>query len=194
MRTLLKHFVQGCLVLVPTVITGYVVYLVLLRLDQFMDRPFPGFTIIVVVAAITGIGALTSNVLGRRVGRVLERAIGRVPLVRLLYTTLRDMLGAFAGEEKSFDRPAVISMGGEGTPKALGFITRDDLADLGLPGHVSVYLPQSYNFAGNMLVVPKDRVQELSVDAGAFMALVVSGGVVTAKRLGHSERPAPVVV
>jgi uncharacterized membrane protein len=61
--------------------------------------------------------------------------------------------------------------------KLLGFVTRDDLAALGMPGSVGVYVPQSYNFAGMLLVVPSDRIETLRTGTGELMTFIVSGGV-----------------
>lgn len=153
----------------------------------------PGVGILLTLVAITAVGALASNVLGRALLRRFERLVGRVPLVRLLYTTARDLVGAFFGDERSFDRPALVSVGPDDGLKALGFVTRDSLVELGLEDHVMVYFPQSYNFAGNTLAVPRSRVQLLSVDAGRFMAMVVSGGIVRGDPSSTSERPAKAV-
>lgn len=175
--------------LVPTVLTGYVVYLLIHKVDELLLSSVPGAGILLTLVAITAVGALVSNVLGRALLRRFERLVGRVPLVRLFYTTARDLLSAFFGDERSFERPALVFLGADAELKALGFVTRDSLAELGLEDHVMVYFPQSYNFAGNSLAVPRSRVQLLTVDAGRFMALVVSGGVVrgeqnTAEELG----------
>lgn len=179
MKTLAKSFLQGCLVLVPTVVTAYAVYLVWVKVDGLLPSAFPGAGVLVSVAVITAVGAFFSNVLGRSLLRLAERLIARVPIVRLLYATLRDFVEAFVGEDKGFDRPAVVAMSEDGSVRALGFITRDDLSEFGLEGQMAVYLPQAYNFAGHVVVMPASRVTPLDVDAGRLMALVVSGGVTT---------------
>ncbi len=191
MPTLVRYFLQGCLVLVPTVLTGYIVYWLIHKVDGLLLTSVPGLGILLTLAAITVVGALASNVLGRALLKRLERLIERVPLVRLLYMTARDLVGAFIGEERSFDRPALVSMSAEDGLKALGFVTGDSLVELGLEDHVMVYFPQSYNFAGNTMAVPRARVRLLSVDAGRFMAMVVSGGVVRGETTSSTDRAAP---
>jgi len=62
-------------------------------------------------------------------------------------------------------------------PKVVGFVTREDLDILSLPGHVAVYLPQSYNFAGQVLLIPTERVRPLDMDSSKAIAFIVSGGV-----------------
>ena len=63
-----------------------------------------------------------------------------------------------------------------------GFVTRDDLSLLGLNDDVAVYLPQSYNFAGNLIIVPRDRVVPIAAPASVVTALIVSGGISTSSR------------
>ena len=66
-------------------------------------------------------------------------------------------------------------MGGE--VSAVGFVTREDGAALGAEERVVVYFPQSYNFAGQLLLVKRTSVQPLPLDSAQAMALVISGGV-----------------
>ena len=100
----------------------------------------------------------------------------KLPVVKMLYSAIKDLIEAFAGEKKSFDRPAIVELTAGG-PKAVGFITREGLEFLSLSDHVAVYFPKSYNFAGSVLIFPSDRVTPLDVDSSEAMALVVSGGV-----------------
>lgn len=59
----------------------------------------------------------------------------------------------------------------------LGFETREDAAVVGVPGHVTVYLPQSYDFAGQLIIVPGDQIEHLALASSDAMAFIVSGGV-----------------
>jgi uncharacterized membrane protein len=70
-----------------------------------------------------------------------------------------------------------VRVSGDLAVRVLGFVTRDDLAALGLAGSVAVYVPQSYNFSGTLLIVPTDRVEPLHTGAGELMTFIVSGGV-----------------
>jgi uncharacterized membrane protein len=66
--------------------------------------------------------------------------------------------------------------------RVFGFVTCSHFDDVRLAGHVAVYLPQSYNFAGQLLAVPRARVKKIEHDSAEMMAFVVSGGV-SGKRL-----------
>jgi uncharacterized membrane protein len=143
-----------------------------------LSLPIPGLGFVITIAGITLIGALAGNVFVRRAFEAGEGVLLRVPLVKLVYTSLRDLVNAFVGDRKRFQHPVVVSL--DGDAKAFGFITHDDLVDLGLPGHVAVYMPQAYALAGHLVAFPRDRVRAVAMEPSRFMALIVSGGVATA--------------
>lgn len=170
-------FGRGLLVLVPTVGTAYTIWLVLSWIDSAIGVPIPGLGLVITLTLILVTGFVASNVIGQAVIGALENAVKRLPVVSLLYTSLKDLLGAFVGDKKSFDRPAMVALDGEGKTKVFGFVTCQRFDDVRLAGYVAVYLPQAYNFAGNVILVPKDRVEYVDADPAQFMAFVVSGGV-----------------
>ena len=100
------------------------------------------------------------------------------------------MTDAFVGERKSFERPVLVTID-EGTGlRAVGFLTRESLADAGFPDHVCVYFPQSYNFAGQMLVVPRRLVTPLAARGADAMAFVVSGGAAELRTASPAKQTA----
>ena len=101
----------------------------------------------------------------------------KAPFVKLLYTSIKDLIEAFMGEKRRFDQPVLVSLSPGGHGEAVGFVTRTDLEVLGLLDHVAVYFPQSYNFAGHLLVFPKDQIRPLEAESSEVMAFIVSGGV-----------------
>jgi uncharacterized membrane protein len=176
MRTLTRSFAQGLLVLAPVAITVWIVWVSVTTLDRWLDTRIPGLGILIAAAGITLIGYLTGNVVGNKLLSWLEAGLQRVPLVRILYNSLRDLFGAFVGQKRKFDKPVAVEMNQHGL-KVLGFLTSERFDDPQLAGHVSVYLPESYNFAGNLIVVPRERVHPLDADGAEFMAFIMSGGV-----------------
>jgi uncharacterized membrane protein len=183
-----RYFVRGCLALAPLALTAYIVYLILKFADRLLPVGIPGLGILIAVLVITLVGFLTSNVIGRGILELTDRLLTRVPLVKLIYASLKDLIGAFVGERRSFNKPVSLALTEDRSVRTLGFITRDALAMLDLPGHVAVYLPQSYNFAGNLLIVPRDRVEILRVSSTELMTFIVSGGV---SGLGVGRSPLP---
>ena len=177
MKWLVDNFFKGCLVLVPIVVTSYVIWLIFSTLDRLMPMPIPGLGIVVAAIAITLIGFLTGNVVGRRMVRLLENVLERLPIVRLLYASLKDLIGAFVGNKRTFDRPVIVRLDADKAIVVLGFVTCDRFEDPALADLVAVYLPQSYNFAGNLIVVPRDRISPVAADGASFVTFIVSGGV-----------------
>ena len=183
MKRFVGNFVNGCLILVPTVVTLYAIYLVFSKIDGLLGTHIykligvavPGLGFIVTVLLIAGIGRLGTNVLGKRLFTIFDGFLARTPLVKLIYTSLRDFMGALVGERRSFDRPVTVDLGSD--MRAFGFITREDLSAWGLKDHIAVYLPQSINFAGQLLLLPRQRVTPLSVDTAELLPFVVSGGM-----------------
>jgi uncharacterized membrane protein len=108
---------------------------------------------------------------------IAEKVFKGLPLVKLLYSAVKDMTEAFAGEKKSFDKPVIATIAPGGSAKVVGFVTQDTLENLGLSDHVAVYVPQSYNFAGNVLLFPSEAVKPLNIESSQAMAFIVSGGV-----------------
>lgn len=176
MKTLLGYFWQGCILLVPVVATLYVAYLVVATLDRLVPVGLPGLGFALALVLITFVGFMSSNVIGRAVMGWAERSVTALPFVRLVYTSIRDLVQAFVGDKKGFDRPVLVTLA-PGGPRVVGFLTRDGLDPLGLPGHVAVYIPQSYNFAGNLVIVPREQVEPLTAKSPEVLAFIVSGGV-----------------
>jgi len=164
-------------VLVPAVATFYVVYVVFTKIDGLLGLRVPGLGFALTVLLITAVGALTGNVIGKRLVGLQDRVLARLPLVKLLYTSLRDLMAALVGERRTFDRPVVVTLSADGALRAFGFVTRDDLSQFGLDGCVAVYFPQSINFAGQLAVVPRARVQALEVPPSQLLPFIVSGGI-----------------
>jgi uncharacterized membrane protein len=175
MNWLVKNFLRGLVIVVPIAATVYLIYVTFTKLDQLLRLKTPGVGLGILLAAIIGVGALAGNFVGRRFFALMEKLFTKAPIVRIVYAAIKDLLEAFVGNKRRFDRPVAFQLS-DGV-KAFGFITRDDLAGLGMPGDVAVYVPFSYTWDGCLLVVARERVTPLDADSASIMALVVSGGV-----------------
>ena len=172
-------------------VTIAVCWWVLTRIDGWLGLPIPGAGFLITVATVTVIGFVGSTFLSRQVEGWIDALLDRLPFVRLLYSSTKDLLNAFVGEKRRFDSPVLASLTDDGAVRVFGFITQESLKALGHPGDVAVYLPQSYNFAGNLLivkkeliVVPKARVKQLSGESSDVLAFIVSGGVTDVPKEG----------
>jgi uncharacterized membrane protein len=181
MKRIVSYFLQGLVFLVPIFLTIWVVGGAFYAIDGAMTDLFGikrrGLGVPILLLFVTGVGFLGSNLVGRRLVRLPDLFLKRLPFVKLLYGALRDLMNAFVGEKKRFDKPVLVDLTPGGHVRVLGFVTRQTLAGFGLAEHAAVYLPQAYNFAGQVIVVPTTAVQPLAVESGAVMTFIVSGGV-----------------
>ena len=177
MSWILKNFLRGLVIVVPIALTIYVVYQTFVAIDRLLPLQTPGLGLAIIIVSVILIGALASNFAIKRLLQLTESVFTRAPLVRIIYSAIRDLLEAFVGNKRRFDRPVIVSMTESGDIRFFGFVTREDLSDVALPSHVAVYLPFSYTWDGSLVVVPRSRVQPLQADSASIMALVVSGGV-----------------
>ncbi len=177
MKRLTRYFLEGLLFLVPVVATVYVLYIVFIKIDSLFRFEVPGLGFAVTVLTVTVVGFIASNFITRGLVRVVDRTFVRLPLVKMIYTSIKDLIGAFVGDKKGFNKPVLVTLVPGSNIRVIGFMTREDLDNLGLTDSVAVYLPQSYNFAGNLIIVPREQVRPLEALGGEVMAFIVSGGV-----------------
>jgi uncharacterized membrane protein len=177
MRRLLNYFLRGLVLVAPLAITLYVCWIVFVRIDGWLGLPVPGLGFVVMIALITLVGFLGSNLITRGMLAIVDQVVGRLPFVRLLYTSTKDLLNAFVGEKRRFDKPVLVRVSTQPDARLVGFVTQESLDRLGLPGYASVYFPQSYNFAGNLVLFPSSQLEPLDAASADVMAFIVSGGV-----------------
>ncbi len=183
LQHLVGWFFSGLLIVAPAAITIWALYTAFVWIDGLLDLenrigfPAPGLGFLASLLLVTLIGFLASNFLTRFLIDLTEQLFTRLPLVRLIYKAIKDLLEAFVGEKKRFDQPVLVSLIPGSDAKAIGFVTRQDLQELGLQDQVAVYFPQSYNFAGQLMLVPKERTSPVTVDSTQVMTFIVSGGV-----------------
>jgi uncharacterized membrane protein len=177
MKRILGYFLRGLVLTVPLVVTVWVCYSVFVKVDGWLGISIPGVGFLTTLLLITFVGAIGSSLLTRSAVSALEDLLNRLPFVRLLYTSTKDLLSAFVGEKKRFGQPVLVSLGGGTNLKVLGFLTQASAERLGIDASVVVYAPHSYAWSGQLLVVPSSQVTLLQTDSAEFLAFTVSGGV-----------------
>lgn len=189
-RALLRYFIKGMLVVVPLGAAAFLIYWTVSRLDNALNLSdvlwvnpktgkalyIPGLGILTVIVLIMIAGVLVTNVITDPIKNWFYRWLNRLPLFKFLYSSIKDLTEAFVGEEKKFNEPVLVEVGSAGVKK-IGFLTQKDMTKMGLPGEVAVYFPYSYSFAGQVVIVPADRVKPIKKNAAEVMKFVISGGV-----------------
>lgn len=187
MKFLKRNFLSG----LPAIVTLGVLVWVFTTLDGFLAGPqkwlsklifsrefvVPGIGLFVILVATLVVGFVISHLLAHWMKRLFNYFFDGVPLVKMLYESIRDLFNAFVGENKSFNRPVLVRLFADSQAAVIGFVTNEDLALLGLQDQVAVYLPQSYNFAGNLLIVPQSAITPIEKPSGDVMKFIVSGGI-----------------
>lgn len=127
---------------------------------------------------VTIIGYVGSTIIAEPIRRYFNRLLDRAPLLKTTYTALSDFLSTIVGKRKSFSHPVLIKMDRNSDVERLGFVTEEDLTQLGLPeGKVAIYLPFSYSFSGNLIILPVANVTPIDAKSADIMKFIVSGGV-----------------
>jgi uncharacterized membrane protein len=185
---LMGYFLRGLLFVVPTAVTLYVVIQLFLFIDGLLVRavgPYlpiqeigPGLGILVLILFITLLGIITSSVIAQQLQRLIGRALDKVPLLKTIYSAIKDLLSAFVGKEKRFEQPVLVRLGRELEIERIGFLTKPSLAEIGLNAEkVAVYLPHAYAWSGNLVIVPRSLVTPLNIKPAEAMKFILSGGV-----------------
>lgn len=188
-RKVFQYFLQGLLIIAPLAVTFYALYFVVTTIDSWL----PIFTyqdvqgvvhvqnygigLLIILSVIIIIGYFSSFFITGRILSFMDKFMERAPGIKHIYSTTRDFFEAFAGDKKKFTQNVLANVDDSNVWR-LGFITRDDMADFGLEGHVAVYIPMAYSVAGNVYIIPRSRIKPISnISSAQTMKFAVSGGV-----------------
>ncbi len=178
MKMIINYFLQGLLLIAPISITLYVVYLLFEFVDGLLPLKIPGLGVLIIFSSISLIGFAGSVLIKTPFSRLFNRMLERVPIIKIVYSSISDLLSAFVGQKRKFTEPVMVILSKESNIRKLGFITEKDLRSLGISNEfVAVYLPHSYNFSGNMFIVPAENLVPIEANSAEFMKFIVSGGV-----------------
>lgn len=184
MKRIFKYFLNGFLIMAPITLTIYIIVAIIAWLDAMFDLgdlPFlgriPGLGIAMVIVLLTAVGFLGSTFMVRPFLVITERIFGKVPIVSIIYSSLKDLFDAFVGDNQKFNCPVIVKM--HDTPETfrMGFITQDTMASIQMDELVAVYFPDAYNISGELWFVKRDNVRYIDLPSSEVMKFVVSGGV-----------------
>lgn len=195
-KKLLRYFVQGLIIIAPIAITIFAVTSLFNFIDSILPnvvqkvfpnivgtyedgtpRRIPGLGFVVVILVVLLVGWVSSSFLFGRVVEIFERILEKTPGIKVIYTTVKDFFEAFAGDKKKFNKPVLVNIHAENTWQ-IGFITQKELHEFGLHEHVAVYVPFSYSIAGQLFLLPPDKVRFIdNINSTEAMKFAISGGV-----------------
>lgn len=191
-QKIISWFLQGMLYIAPVSLTIYVIYVSFRFVDGILSDyiteiagfSIPGLGIVIILAGITLIGYFGSSIIFGRYFKFFDKIISQAPGVKIIYTSIKDFMKAFVGNERRFTEPVLVKVNRQSDLEKLGFITQKDLSNLGIPkGRVAVYLPHSYNFSGNLFVVPVENITPINAPPAEVMKFIVTAGVTSIDNL-----------
>jgi Uncharacterized conserved protein len=133
-----------------------------------------GFVFSVVLIFV--IGVLVQAYLIRHLFRWLEILVGRIPLVKTLYGSAKDLLHFMAGDTNQ-DMQKVVMVTLDQDVRMIGFVTRDKVSLGSVNDLQAVYLPMSYQMGGYLIYLPKDRCEELDIPVQQAMQQVLTANM-----------------
>jgi len=198
LSTAAQLFFQGVVVLAPIGVTIWVVVSLFNWVDNFLPNLlnfiFPlqfaevngqipkvtGLGFVVAITLVLVVGWLSSLFFVERLMSIFDKILEKTPGVKIIYSSVKDFLEAFAGNKKKFDKPVLVCIDAEDIWR-IGFITQENCEHLGLKDHVTVYVPHSYAISGISFILPLSKTKKLPkhINASEAMKYVISGGVTT---------------
>ena len=180
-----RYFAQGILITVPGVITFIILSkafsFIYETLNRFKLNIHPYLDPIVILLILFGflviIGRLANSILFQSVFNLIEKVLEQAPVIKHIYSPVKDFLNAFVGNKKRFNKPVLVLTNPSAGIEEMGFITQEDLSELNHTDKVAVYMPHSYAFSGKLLLVPKDKIRAVEMTGSDAMKFIVSGGV-----------------
>lgn len=192
LKRLMTYFIKGILTFLPIALTIYVVVWIFNVIDGIIGRYFiavgidiPGLGLLTTLVFITLIGIMSNLFLSRRIIDFLDRIMGNMPLVKLIYSIIKETTHALLGNKNYFGQVVMLSLPGDADIKILGFITAEDAEMFNLKDYVAVYILQSMQWAGFTFLVPRDRVEILDMKTEVALQFIVSAGI-TGKENGKT--------
>ena len=189
-RRMRRYFLTGLVVLLPAVISGFVLWRLFTGLDLilgryvelYLGRRIPGVGVVALILIIVGTGALASNILGKRLIRAGELFVGRIPIMRWIYRTTKQLFSTFFKEKHtSFGKVVLVNFPTKGT-YSMAFQTSESAgAAEEATGKrlVTVFLPTTPNpTSGYFLLVPADEVVPLDIPVDEGLKYIVSAGAI----------------
>ncbi|MCC7301733.1 MAG: DUF502 domain-containing protein [Bacteroidia bacterium] len=189
MKKITAWFINGLLIVVPVGITVLVVTRIIYWIEGVVGKVGgiinsvidPWLILLISLVVILAVGALGTTLFFKPLLTFLDHALEKTPVVKTVYSSIKDIFSALVGSKKKFNKPVMVAVSEDKTIRQIGFITSEDLSHLHIPGAlVAVYLPTSYSFAGKVLIVPKDYIVPVNAPPGDVMKFVLSGGITEA--------------
>lgn len=188
-----RKLFAGLLAVLPILATVYLIYWGVTSIEEGLAAMLgiflpegvyrPGFGVVVGVYIILLAGMLVETIVVRRMMGWFDKLIYKIPVVKVIYGAIRDLMAFVSLSKESGGGQAVWVSLGVGDLRLLGFVTRDNLAEF--PGdyqeRIAVYLPMSYQIGGYTVIVPRSQVTSAGIPFEKAMRFIMTAGVMESK-------------
>lgn len=197
-RKLFRYFIQGLIILAPIAITIWAVVAAFNFVDGILPnlihnlfpswinvdtngnpKKIPGLGFIIMIVIIVVVGWISSSFLMGGFISLFDGWMERTPVIKFIYSSTKDFFEAFAGDKKKFNKAVLANIFSQDV-WIIGFLTDEEMSKFELGADkVAVYVPQAYNFAGQLYILPREKVRKIdAITSGEAMKYAVTGGVV----------------
>lgn len=200
MKSLTRWFINGLLAFLPISISLYAVYWIASIAESLLSKPlkhwlgersvdgtgyyFYGLGVVTMVIILIALGILLEFYLGRLVFRLSEAIMTRIPVVKTIYTTIKDLVNFVSPDKKKAQsNNYMVMVTVLPNIRLIGYVTRDTMeglkGDLGGPDEVAVVLPFCYQMGGYTLIMPRSMVTPVDLNFEEGMRLALTGFVIS---------------
>ena len=142
MKKILNYFLQGLLFVVPITVTIWVLFRTILWVDSllpfqipikipgFPQLEIPGLGLLTIFLAVSLIGYIGMRYIRNPLFNYVEKVIDKAPLIKLIYGSVKDLVEAFVGEKRRFNKPVLVRLERDSDINRIGFITQEDLSEI----------------------------------------------------------------
>lgn len=191
-RTVSSIFLQGVAITLPVTLTAAVLYWLAATAESFLggliQHLFPGLPywtgmgIVLAIALIFLAGILMNMWVTRRLAGLVDRQLERIPIVKSIYGSIRDILGFISRKDSSAGFRQVVAVSVTDQIRLVGFVTVEDasaapLASKSSDSLVGVYLPMSYQIGGYTVYLPRARIEPLDMTIEDAMRFTLTAGL-----------------
>jgi uncharacterized membrane protein len=197
MHWLRRSFITGFFVTVPLIISVAALVWIFGIVDgiatpistRLLGRDVPGLGVLITLVVILGVGAVATNVLGKRALQQIEYWLLRVPVFKTIYAPVKQLVAAFSPDNEAGFKKVVL-IDDERRGMILGFLTREFTLDRGRGAEavVAVYVPTNHLYLGDVLVYPRDRVSYPDISVQDAIRIFLTGGMALPDAIRNTER------
>lgn len=192
MKPISKIFFKGLIAIIPLIFTFYLLFwlagTVELALGNIFKFIFPdswyirGLGVVLGIPLVFFFGAFLESLTFRSLFNNLEEIVIQIPVVKSIYTTIRDFSSLFSSKNRGKFKQVVLVNVPPGNGQQIGFITVSDFDEVLhtfiADDQIAVFLPFSYQMGGNTVIMSRENVTEIDMSVEDALRFIATAGVV----------------